>query len=132
MSDVYLGSYRWRLASGTTTLYMGQLVSGATTGDFITILSLTITNIGNNLPRVTAYITGGSGNSTQIARGIRVPPNSTAVASDLNSKIGFECNSYLQIQLSMDGFNQSTSTTSGGAHQIGDVVVNMTYKLDMA
>lgn len=131
MSNVYLGSLRLRLASGTSTTYMGQLVSGATTGDFITILSLTITNIGNNLPRIGAFITGGNGNSTQIARLIRVPPNSTVVASDLNSKIGFECNSYLQLLLSMDGFNQATSTTSGGAHQIGDVVVNMTYKLDL-
>ncbi len=130
MSNKYLGSYRLRLAGGTSSLYMGQLVSGAYTGDFITILSLTITNIGNNLPRVTTFITSGS-NNAQVHRSTRIPPNSTVVGTDLNSKIGFECNKYLQFQLNMDGFNQSTSTTSGGAHQIGDVVVNMTYSLEL-
>jgi len=132
MSNKYLGSHRLRLASGTATLYMGQLVSGATNGDFMTILSLTITNIGNNLPRVTTFITGDVTTNAQVHRSTRIPPNSTVVVSDLNTKIGFECSKYLQFQLGMDGFNQATSTTSGGAHQIGDVVVTMTYSLELA
>lgn len=129
MSNKYLGSYRWRLASGITTLYMGQLVGGASTGDYMTILSLSVTNIGNNLPRVSCTFSGSTGISP--APSIRIPPKSTVVAVDLNSKVGTECQSTMSIQLSMDGFNQSTATTSGGAHQIGDVVLNMTYMLEM-
>ena len=126
MSESYIGSFQWRPGTSTLTTYMSNLVGSSAAGDYIKVLSLTATNIGNNKPRINMTLVGGGvSNNALVARHVELPPKSTVVLANIDSKLGWECDRYLSTQLFFDGFNQSTA-----AHTVGDITITLNYVME--